>query len=100
MFRGLFRGRCHPKYQLIEMYDSMQRYLQPEDLRNFTEKYETRSRTNDRSKGQGFDFILEEINKLVKTWIRKFRQTACGFHFVETITYLKTSEKKQLECSM
>ncbi|CAC5402027.1 unnamed protein product [Mytilus coruscus] len=31
MFRGLFHGRCHPKYQLIEMYDSMQRYLQPED---------------------------------------------------------------------
>ena len=71
MSRGLFHGRCHPKYQLIEMYDSLQRHLQPDDLRKFNEKYEAMSRTNDQSKGQGFDFILEEINKEVKTWIRK-----------------------------
>lgn len=29
------------------------------------------SRSHDESKGQGYDFILEELNREVKHWIRK-----------------------------
>ncbi|MEW8547705.1 MAG: hypothetical protein AB2693_29710 [Candidatus Thiodiazotropha sp.] len=70
MSKGLFHGRTHPRYQQIEMVESIQRQLLPEKLKEFMKKHESISRS-DCSKGQGYDFILEEINKGVKSWIRR-----------------------------
>ena len=70
MSKGLFHGRTHPRYQQIEMIETLQRKLMPNDLKTFISMHESMSRT-DSSKGQGYDFILEEINKGVKSWIRR-----------------------------
>ncbi|KAI8487189.1 hypothetical protein Bbelb_349870 [Branchiostoma belcheri] len=41
VFSPLFSGRNHPKYQLIDMLDSMDRCLYPADLKTFIEKTES-----------------------------------------------------------
>ena len=71
MTRNLFHGRNHPKYQEIELVDSMLRHLMPAELKSFFEQHESITKTHDHSKGQGYDFILEELNKEVKSWLRK-----------------------------
>ena len=71
MSKGLFHGRVHPRYQQIEMLDSVHRFLLPEKLLSFLNENESISKTGDISKGQGFDFILEEINRDIKSWIRR-----------------------------
>lgn len=71
MTRNLFHGRNHPKYQEIELVDTMIRNLMPADLKDFFEKFESITKSKDHSKGQGYDFILEELNKEVKSWLRK-----------------------------
>ena len=43
----------------------------PDDLKAFICMHESMSRT-DTSKGQGYDFILEKMNKGVKSWIRRW----------------------------
>ena len=71
MSRGLFHGRNHPRYQCIEIVDSMQRELMPEEMTYFVESHESMSKTGDKSRGQGFDFILEELNKEIKVWMHR-----------------------------
>lgn len=71
MTRNLFHGRNHPKYQEIELVDTMLRNLMPVDLKDFFERFESITKSKDHSKGQGYDFILEELNKEVKSWLRK-----------------------------
>lgn len=71
MSKELFHGRNHPRYQQIEMIESVQRKLCPNELANFIQLHESMSKTREKSKGQGYDFILEEVNKGIKSWIRK-----------------------------
>ncbi|CAG2242694.1 unnamed protein product [Mytilus edulis] len=71
MSKGLFHGRVHPRYQQIEMLDTVHRFLMPEQLQTFLSNHESMSKTGDESKGQGYDFILEEVNKGIKSWIRR-----------------------------
>ncbi|CAG2187504.1 unnamed protein product [Mytilus edulis] len=66
-----FHGRVHPRYQQIEMLDTVHRFLMPEQLQPFLSNHESMSKTGDISKGQGYDFILEEVNKGIKSWIRR-----------------------------
>ncbi|XP_078607650.1 uncharacterized protein LOC144879762 isoform X1 [Branchiostoma floridae x Branchiostoma japonicum] len=67
LFSPLFSGRNHPKYQLIDMLDSMDRAMYPEDLKVFMEQTESVSST-DSSHGEGMDAKLEEKNKASKAW--------------------------------
>ncbi|XP_066299860.1 uncharacterized protein [Branchiostoma lanceolatum] len=69
VFSPLFSGRNHPKYQMIDMLDSMDRAMCPEDLRVFMEKTESVTHGN-RSIGEGMDAKLEEKNKASKVWHR------------------------------
>lgn len=71
MSKGLFHGRSHPRYQQIEMLDTVQRMLMPEQLRNHLDNHESMSKSGDVSKGQGYDFVLEEYNRDIKSWIRR-----------------------------
>ena len=43
----------------------------PNDLFDFLSQFESISKTGEASKGQGYDFILEEDNKEVKKWIKR-----------------------------
>ncbi|XP_035690584.1 uncharacterized protein LOC118425675 [Branchiostoma floridae] len=67
LFSPLFSGRNHPKYQLIDMYDSMERATYPEDLKVFMERTESVTNVNN-SLGEGMDAKLEEKNKASKAW--------------------------------
>jgi hypothetical protein len=69
--KGLFHGRSHDKYQMIELYESLYYELFPTQLREFMNKCQSLSKSGDPSKGQDFDFILEEVNKVTKMWIPK-----------------------------
>ncbi|XP_078619351.1 uncharacterized protein LOC144886560 [Branchiostoma floridae x Branchiostoma japonicum] len=67
VFSPLFSGRNHPKYQLIDMFDGMDRAMYPPDLKSFMEKTESVTGGN-RSLGEGMDAKLEEKNKASKAW--------------------------------
>jgi hypothetical protein len=69
--KGLFHGRNHDKYQMIEIYEALYYELFPSELRGFLDKCQSHSKSGNPSKGQDFDFVLEEINKVTKMWIPK-----------------------------
>ena len=68
-FQGVFHGRSHPIYSIIEINDSLQYQVAPPPIKAFLDKHASISRSGDESKGQDADFILEEINKETKSWI-------------------------------
>ena len=70
MTKELFHGRNHPRYQQIEMIESFQLSVMPDKIREFTNTFYSLSKSGSPSNGQGFDFVLEEENKMVKSWIR------------------------------
>ncbi|XP_078586269.1 uncharacterized protein LOC144868168 isoform X4 [Branchiostoma floridae x Branchiostoma japonicum] len=67
LFSPLFNGRNHPKYQAIDMLESMDRAMYPSDLRAFMEKTDSVSSVG-KSVGEGMDAKLEEKNKASKAW--------------------------------
>ena len=71
MTKELFHGRSHPKYQDIEIYDQFVQHIMPEKVKQFVRLNATMSKTGHPSKGQGYDFILEEENKSLKIWLKR-----------------------------
>ncbi|KAK3106985.1 hypothetical protein FSP39_004438 [Pinctada imbricata] len=71
MTKELFHGRNHPRYQEIEMYESFMSRIVPEKLSIFLQTLCSLSKSGHPSKGQGFDFLLEEENKNVKAWLKR-----------------------------
>lgn len=71
MSKELFHGRNHPKYQDIEVFDHFVHQLMPVELKTHFASHCSLSKSGNKSKGQGFDFILEEENKSVKTWLKR-----------------------------
>lgn len=71
MTKELFNGRSHPKYQSIEVYDTLQDLMMPEAVMHLNDAYTSITTTGNHSTGEDFDFILEEKNRQVKSWIPK-----------------------------
>lgn len=98
MSKELFHGRNHPKYQEIEIYETFVFHLLPLELENFLNSNCSVSKSGHESKGQGYDFLLEEENKTVKSWLKrgvpteKLWLTVCRNHQV-----LKKIRKKVLD---
>ena len=67
----LFHGRNHPFYQLIELFSLVQAFQLPEEVTKLLNSYFTISVSGDPSKGEDWDFVLENKNKVVKAWIPK-----------------------------
>ena len=67
-FRMGVRRRSHPKYQIIEIYDSVQDALMPEEVRNLSNSYASKTTSGNYSAGEDFDFILREKNRQLKAW--------------------------------
>ena len=68
---SLFHGRNHPFYQQIELYSLVQSLLQPTEIKALHDEHYTISLSGDPSKGEDWDFVLENKNKIVKSWIPK-----------------------------
>ena len=71
MTKELFHGRRHPKYQEIEIYEQFIFQIMPDELLSFMQRHCSISKSGHLSRGQGFDFVLEEENKTVKTWLKR-----------------------------
>ena len=71
MTKELFHGRNHPRYQEIEIYEQFVSHILPDELLSFVQSNCSVSKSGNKSRGQGFDFILEEENKTVKTWLKR-----------------------------
>ncbi|CAC5422228.1 unnamed protein product [Mytilus coruscus] len=71
MTKELFHGRQHPKYQQIEVNDTIQDMLMPENVQIINDAYSSITTSENKSTGQDFDFVLEEKNRQLKSWIPK-----------------------------
>ena len=69
--KEIFHGRSHPKYQKIEIYDTLQDTLMPKDVRDLNDSFASITTSGNNSAGQDFDFVLEEKNRQLKAWIPK-----------------------------
>ncbi|CAC5391852.1 unnamed protein product [Mytilus coruscus] len=71
MTKELFSARSHPKYQAIEVFDTLQDILMPIEVSKLNDKYSSFSTTGNKSLGEDADFVLEEKNRQLKSWIPK-----------------------------
>ncbi len=71
MTKELFHGRAHPRYQKIEIYDTLQDITMPSEVRDLNDRYVSITTSGHPSAGEDFDFILEEKNRQLKAWIPK-----------------------------
>lgn len=67
MTKELFHGRNHPRYQKIEIYEQFMFHIPPIELSCFVQSHCNVSQSGHLSRGQGFEFLLEDENKNVKT---------------------------------
>ena len=65
----LFYSFHHPKYQQLHLRDLCQRVQMPDELKLYQMKNETFSVSGVSDCGQGADFIHEEINTFVKSFL-------------------------------
>ena len=68
-FKECFYGRNHPKYQAIEVHDTLQYQVLPEKVQKLLDDHTSISKSGDKSKGEDCDFVLEELNKETKKWL-------------------------------
>ena len=68
---GVFHGRNHPFYQLIEVYFMAQLFTMQKEVNDIYELYSTISLSGDPSKAEDWDFVLENVNKKTQSWIPK-----------------------------
>ena len=71
MTKELFHGRTHPKYQTIEIYDTLQDLMMPDEVQELNDKFSSITTSGNKSLGEDLDFVLEEKNKQLKSWIPK-----------------------------
>ena len=71
MFQECFHGRNHPKYQSIEIHDTLQLQVLPKNIQTLLDNHTSVSRSGDKSKGEDCVFILEELNIETKKRLSK-----------------------------
>ena len=65
-FKELFHARHHPKYQAIEIYDTLYQVQAPAEVEHFLNVHSSASRSGSPYHGEDFDFILEAENRRTK----------------------------------
>ena len=68
-FAPLFYATRHPNYQKLLLRDMVQRVQYPSELSSYFKAHESFSVSGKDNRGQGADFVHEEINKLVKSFL-------------------------------
>lgn len=69
MTNELLHGRCHAKYQKIHIYDQFVQEVMSQKVKLFVQMHASMFKSGHPSKGQGYDFMVEEENKKVKSWL-------------------------------
>ena len=59
------------QYQEVEIYDEFLYQIMPSEIKTFLEASCSLSKSGHLSKGQGYDFVLEEENKNVKASLKR-----------------------------
>ena len=104
MSKELFHGRNHAKYQDIEMYESFVRQILPAEVRQLTSHHCSISKSGHLNKGQGYDLILKEENKQVKSWLKggipsdKIWLATCRNH--QSLKHIKKTVLNATGCSL
>ena len=70
-FSSLFYGFNMTSYQEIDYRDLKMRLLAPPEIQNYISDNESFSQSGHESKGEGGDFVLENMNKRIKSLIPK-----------------------------
>ena len=68
-FKELYYARSHPNYAKIEIFDSLQADLMPEEVKQVIDMHTSFTVSGSEFKGQGIDFVLEEINRKIKQYL-------------------------------
>ena len=68
-FAPIFTGRNHPKYRELHLRDLVLRTQLPDDMAQHIKENEAFSVSGDAAKGQGADFIQEEKNRVIKSFL-------------------------------
>ena len=65
-YAPFFFGTPHPKYRELHLRDMCQRVQYPQELADYMVSHESFSISSVDNRGQGADFVHEEVNKLIK----------------------------------
>ena len=68
-FGPLFYSFKHPKYQVLHLRDLFERVQMPDEIRSYVESHESFSPSGLQNRGQGGDFVQEESNRLIKSFL-------------------------------
>ena len=92
MTKELFFARNHPNYQRIEINDSLQYMMMPEEVKQLWDQYSSISISGSDSSGEDFDYALQAKNREVKSYIPSFwpLPMICGSNYAEMSLYLAT----------
>ena len=74
-FAKVWSGRNHPLYRELEMSDSLHLARMPPELREFVTSTASINLTGRENTGEGVDFRLEEVNRLVQQWLPNIPST-------------------------
>ena len=97
----LFYGRPHGKYQELLLRDSCLRSMMPDTLKAHVEDTESFSKSGSDITGQGADFLQEEANREVKSFLPFGPTTAETWVKVSnSADFLKNLKKQILEVSL
>ena len=68
-FKELYYARNHPNYAQIEIFDRLQAELMPKEVKQIIDMHTSFTVSGSEFKGQGIDFVLEEINRRIKQYL-------------------------------
>ena len=96
MFSPIFHGHNHPICSSIEVHDTLIRHFCSQPVGEFLLRFEDVSKKGKMGAGQGYDFIIEEINAETKAWIpRGVPDDETWFHICRNLPNLIKADQIQ-----
>ena len=99
-FSPLFFLANHPHYREVHLRDMLERAQYPENMREYLQQRESFTTSGENKSGQGADFIHEEVNALIKSFLPPGIPTAEIWQRVcQKGNYLKDAKQRCLSTS-
>ena len=101
-FAKVWSGRVHPLYRELEMADSLASIRMPESIKSLIESSMSLNTSGRPYTGEGADFRLEEVNRVIQQWLPKAPtgkdwQLICSNH--DDLVRFRDVVFKQMGCS-